>query len=231
MAKIKTEKGNLYFSHKALYLGRKKINKAVAKQNLLDFNAVAKQNNLSFGLLYGTLLGAIRENDFIEHDEDIDLFILDEQRQVLYNLLFKLKEIGFEVARYDRRGLISIIRNNEYIDIYIFKKYIKNVRICCGECVIEKFLEQTTTLNFLTESFTVPKDYLEYLVFQYGRDWQTPIAYSDFKVKKNTIIFCEIKERIKYYLPDFIFYPLIKQNEKQFIDSFFKKVELNSINL
>ena len=34
----------------------------------------------------------------------------------------EMDEIGFKVARYDRRGLLSIIRKGEYIDLYFFKK-------------------------------------------------------------------------------------------------------------
>lgn len=35
-----------------------------------------RENNISYWLDFGTLLGAIRENDFIQHDNDIDLGIL-----------------------------------------------------------------------------------------------------------------------------------------------------------
>ena len=136
MQKIKTPIGVYSFSPKILYVGRKKIDKQIAKQNLSDFNSIANKNNLKFGLIYGTLLGAIREHDFIDHDEDIDLFVLSEQRDLLFNMLFELRKCDFEVVRYDRRGLISIMKNNEYIDIYIFTPLQKGVRVCCGECVV-----------------------------------------------------------------------------------------------
>jgi hypothetical protein len=231
MAKIATKNGIYHFKPKTLFVGLKKINRSIAKQNLLDFNRIAKENNLPFGLIYGTLLGAIRENDFIEHDEDIDLYILGEYNEIILNLLFVLRNNGFEVARYDRRGLISIIRNDEYIDIYIFHKFEKGVRICCGECVLEKHIIDTTHIDFLTESFMIPRDYLGYLQFQYGSDWKVPIHYTDFKVKKSVIFLMKIKERMKYILPDSLFSLFVLGLEKKTIQSFYNKVKLNEIKL
>ena len=69
------------------------------------------------------MLGAVREKDFIDHDEDIDLGADYKDVDKFLLMLFELRENAFEVARWDDRGLISIIRNNEYIDIYFFKKY------------------------------------------------------------------------------------------------------------
>jgi len=52
----------------------------------------------TFGLIYGTLLGAIRENNFIEDEEDINIFILNENKEVfliryLGNLLFLIQKM------------------------------------------------------------------------------------------------------------------------------------------
>jgi len=225
MQKIKTPIGVYSFSPKILYVGRKKIDKQIAKQNLSDFNSIANKNNLKFGLIYGTLLGAIREHDFIDHDEDIDLFVLSEQRDLLFNMLFELRKCDFEVVRYDRRGLISIMKNNEYIDIYIFTPLQKGVRVCCGECVVEKYLFNTISLNFLSESILVPADYEEYLQFQYGKDWTTPVYYTDFKVSKITMFVFFMKEKIKYCLPDILFNKFVKRLEKKAIDRFFRRLE------
>jgi hypothetical protein len=231
MEKIKTNNGNYYFTSQALYIGRKKINREVAKQNLLDFKRFSDKYQFSFGLIYGTLLGVIRENNFIEHDEDTDIFILEEQRNELLDLLFELRKIGFEVIRYDRRGLFSIMRNNEYIDIYIFRKFKKGIRICGGECIIERFLLETTSVEFLSETFNIPKDYLDFLFFQYGPDWRIPVVYSDFNIKSVKRLFIVIKEQIKNWLPDFLYFKLAEKNERKNINMFYQKLEQRSINL
>jgi len=237
MEKVVTPLGAYYFSSKILYLGRKKINRQIAKQNLTDFNRIAQKNKLNFGLLYGTLLGAIREHDFIEHDEDIDLFVLSEQRDLLLQMLFELRAHGFEVVRYDRRGLISIMKDNEYIDLYIFSPLKEGVRTCCGECVPEKYLLNTIIYDFLSEDIRIPADYEEYLLFEYGPGWRTPVYYTDFKVSKLATILMFIKEKIKYSLPDVLFYKYVQSLEKKLMDKFDLKMDefikynqLNPIN-
>ena len=135
---IKTNRGKYIHEQKVLYLGIKQIDKVQANCNLQLLKSILSKNNINFGFIYGTLLGAIREHDFITHDEDIDLFMLEEYKERFYSCLFLLRENGFEVIRDDRCGLISIMRNNEYIDFYIFKKYKPGIRICSGLCILEK---------------------------------------------------------------------------------------------
>ena len=49
------------------------MNEANAKKLLFTVADVLEDVGLEFFLDFGTLLGAIREQKFIEHDEDIDL--------------------------------------------------------------------------------------------------------------------------------------------------------------
>ena len=46
----------------------KKFDKNIAKENLLDIKKIFDENNLFFYLANGTLLGAVRDNDFIEYE-------------------------------------------------------------------------------------------------------------------------------------------------------------------
>ena len=90
-----------------LYLGVKKINKKQAKENLLLLKSIADKSGLCFALAFGTALGAVREHDFIEHDEDIDLWVHYSQKDLLLSLLFELRENGFEVL--DGIGEVSFL--------------------------------------------------------------------------------------------------------------------------
>ena len=56
------------------------IDSSIAKQNLLDFKTILDKNNVKFLLMHGTLLGAIREQNFIKHDIDIDTCTLEEEK-------------------------------------------------------------------------------------------------------------------------------------------------------
>jgi len=172
---INTNQGEYSYEVQEFILGTKKLDREIAKKNLLDFKKCFDNANISFGLIYGTLLGAIRENNFIEHDEDIDIFVLDEDREKVLNILFELKKLGLVVGRYSAEDdLISFIRDGEYIDIYFFKKSMMGYRIGNGSIIKEKYLENLVKIDFLGEKFLVPKDSKKLLKEIYGNDWETP---------------------------------------------------------
>lgn len=225
MPQIKTLNGNISYKIHPLYLGVKKINKDVARENLLLFKRIVENNGILFGLIGGTLLGAVREHDFIEHDEDIDLFFKEEDKQSFLCLLPRLLREGFSIARYDRRGLLSIIRKGEYIDLYFFSDYGSGIRICSGWCIPEHFLLEYTTLCFQDSQFIVPKDYVAYLKFEYGENWLIPIPYTDFNVSLWKAKFFEIKEHIKGLLPDLIYFYLVRKSEGKLKDNYLCRIE------
>ena len=135
-----------------------------------------------FLLAYGTLLGAVREHDFITHDEDIDLIMMKKDMPKFLSLLFELRENGFEIARYESRGFLSIIRNGEYIDFYFFDDYPKNPSLsyCCMDIYPKALLEDTAPIEFQGAIFQAPRDYIKYLEFNYGSSSHTPIPYVNF---------------------------------------------------
>ena len=221
---IQTSTAKIFYKVKPLYLGVKRINKIKASNNLLLLKRLLDSEGISFGLIAGTLLGAVREQDFIEHDEDIDLFFLNEGKECVVNLLPRLLNEGFEVARYDRRGLLSIIRDGEYIDMYFFSLINENVRSCCGWCIPNIFLTDTTNIQFKGELFCVPKDYIKYLEYEYGDDWQIPIPWTDFKVPLWKKKIYELKEKVKYSLPQFVFDRLSIRAETKMMNKYKEKL-------
>ena len=56
-----------------LFPGVKRIDKEIAFENLCLLKSILDANGIKFQLAFGTLLGVVREHDFIDHDEDIDL--------------------------------------------------------------------------------------------------------------------------------------------------------------
>jgi len=171
---IMTDNGIYSYEEVELYEGRKLLNPEIGKKNLLDFKKVMEKHGIVFGLWFGTLLGAVREKNFIEYDEDIDIFVLNEDRQKVLNALFDLEKIGLKVARYnEKKGLLSIIRDDEYIDIYFYRKVLNTRRM--GINTLEaKYLEHMDTLDFLGDVFPVPANVEEVLTVLYGEDWRVP---------------------------------------------------------
>jgi phosphorylcholine metabolism protein LicD len=225
MAKILTSTGiSLYYKNRVLY-GQKQINKPVAFENLVLLKKIFEESNIPFMLIAGTLLGAIREHDFITHDEDIDLAFLIEDKSKVIDVLPRIIEEGFSIVRYDRRNLLSVMRNNEYIDFYFFKKEEIYLRRCNGWLIPAKFLENTTEFFFKGVPFSVPKDYVEYLKYEYGETWRTPIKWFDYGISKRLWLKIYVKERSKEFLPDCLLDYFARKAEKKFEKKFRKKIE------
>lgn len=61
--------------------GEKKRNKLLHENGIRildDFNAVMSRSGINYSLIFGTLLGAVREHGFIKHDLDIDVAVWKE---------------------------------------------------------------------------------------------------------------------------------------------------------
>lgn len=225
MPKIKTPKGYLRYRTIPLYEGIKLIDKQKAEENLHVLMPVLERYGIKPQLAFGSLLGAMREHDFITHDEDIDLNILEEENEKFFCALHELKELGFEIARYDRRGLLSIIRNGEYIDFYIFSPYRDGLRYCSGTIIPEKFIEDLVTMQFKGETFYIPRETEEYLIFEYGTNWKVPVVWNNYNMSKWSRIKFMLKERMKDYIPDALFFKLVIPAEKSLYNKYYNKLK------
>ena len=215
MPKIKTTNGIIHYKTIPLYCGFTRIDKIIEEENLLLFKEVMDKNNIPFIFLGGTLMGAVREKDFIEHDDDIDLGIDIKYLQSVIDLLPTFIERGFEIARYDRHCIISIIRKGQYVDLAFFEKYNETTSSCSGWLVLTRFLDNTCYIDFKGQQYLAPKDYKDYLRCEFGDNWMTPIAYFDFNQPKWKIAIIKLSEKIKGILPDFIYFPLKRRAEKK----------------
>ena len=60
--------GDGFFRRRREKRGRRgRLDKKISKENLLIFKKIADKNGLKFWLSFGTLLGAVREKDFIDY--------------------------------------------------------------------------------------------------------------------------------------------------------------------
>lgn len=203
---ILTPKGKYEYKPIIVYEGIKRIDKQKAKENLLLFKEIANKNGLFFGLAFGTFLGAMREHDFIDHDEDIDLFVLNEYKEIFLSMLFELRDNGFEVIRYDRRGdLCSIMRNGEYIDILFFRKINENVRLAQSYFLPSQFVEEVAQYDFQGEKFNGTKDGTDFLLYWYGENWNVPIQRDDFNLPIWKKAIAKIKWVVYENLPNWVF--------------------------
>lgn len=153
------------------------INKDSASHLLLSCKKVMDQHNIPFLLVFGTLLGAYRDNDFIGHDEDVDIALFEKDLPKISALINDgyFKAYGINLIRRDGDILISLQYKNDYIDLYFFKDSGAQYR--CGGHYIERSQidKPNTTINFLGANFKTVNNVEVYLAEKYGNDWRTPI--------------------------------------------------------
>jgi lipopolysaccharide cholinephosphotransferase len=151
----------------------KPIDVAVAKENLDLFNYMANKKNLKFIVLFGTLLGIHRDKNLIPYDSDVDVAIRDYDVQTLIYTIKELKRKGFTIARYEKDSLVSIIRNDCYIDIYIFHKQETNYTLNIWDLEFKDF-DGKTEVVLDGKPYKTVAEIEKTLCKFYGKDWMVP---------------------------------------------------------
>jgi len=177
---------------------------SVRKKEFLKICDILENLNINFFLQTGILLGAIRENDLIKWDWDIEISVFESDFFPKIDLVAEeLKKNNFKVEKISKKAKESKI---DFIGTYpkevtgytIFSwnySKINNHYWRKGFIVPSKFLNKFTKINFLGRKFNCPYNPEEYLKYAYG-DWKKPLRTSNkdvyfskkFKSKKNFII-------------------------------------------
>lgn len=218
MAKLKTSKGFLEYRRHLLYFGDKVINKSKMTENLQILSAYLDKIDINWGPAFGTLIGIVRNDDYQPWKPVFDIYILKEDEERFKDVLWLLKEDGFELVRYERRGLYYLKRNFEYIKVFVLHKISSNVRHTGGvDFIHEKYLQNTVKWDFKGIDLNIPAMVDEYLEFQYGADWVTPkqtVTYNWSLVER---LWHWTETLIQDHLPDGIYYSwLYHHRQKDF---------------
>lgn len=155
----------------------KKITFDQAKNILFFAKELLDEKQIEFCLIYGTLLGAIREKSFISHDYDVDIYIEDEQ--ALLNAIPEFYARGFKLCRVVQHRLYSFMVDGVYIDLYIYGKAPFPFNLWCywlaGDIMPKKLFTGKEEIDFLGGRFKVPQNPENIISFLYGKSWRTPI--------------------------------------------------------
>lgn len=145
-------------------------------KGLIEIKKILESNNIEYFLSGGTLLGAVREKNFIRWDWDVSLYLKTEdvfdKRQLLFCLF---KDAGFKVDGFDES-----YKNLKYVIYKYNTKYEiagywleGSTRYRSAWKIPAHFFEDVQTIGFLGEVYPCMTPAEAYLEYTYG-DWRTP---------------------------------------------------------
>jgi len=161
--------------------------KEQAVKNLNDIKIILDELGITFWLDGGTLLGAYRDKDFCDGDEDdIDLCSWDNYLYLMDKIIDRAVELGFTI-HHKWELEIALKRNGSKIDLFFNRKNKKDAythlydgdRIAKYVVIPVGFYENLVPINFYGISFLSPSPIEEYLTLKYG-DFNTKIHRKDY---------------------------------------------------
>ena len=152
------------------------MNRELAREYLLTVREILQKHNIKFCLVFGTLLGAVRDGDFIKGDKDIDLITYEEDAEAKLPAIRDLQGAGFKVIRtnpYDNS--FQIMQKLIGIDFGSAWRYKERMWRYGRFFEPRDFFSELIEWPFLGTKFLIPKNYIEYLeLHYYGERWKTP---------------------------------------------------------
>lgn len=151
-----------------------KISKKQAKIALQDLIEAFDMYNIPLFVISGTLLGILREDNFLGHDTDLDTGVFDN---IDINKMIEVvqKKGCFLVLPNRTKSCLRVKHiNGTPIDIFI---HYRTTNDYFHEGVKVRWHNSPFTLkaiNFNGITVHIPNDPTKYLVENYGRDWNVP---------------------------------------------------------
>jgi lipopolysaccharide cholinephosphotransferase len=158
------------------------MDKQVAFENLLVIRDLFAEHGIPMFLTFGTLLGALREKDFIDHDDDVDVGVFERDRDAIMALMPELEKRGFKLLYVRGERLYKFERRTTELDFFVAasKRTLRGRRWDLeGKATIAaRHLDRLDEIEFLGHRFPVPHDALGVVRSLYGRTWNVPIPDS-----------------------------------------------------
>jgi phosphorylcholine metabolism protein LicD len=151
-----------------------KMNLEAMQLNVKEFKQVMDRHDIKTVLIFGTLLGVMRQGSLIENDSDFDVFCFTSDYLKWADAKEELKDRGFVVP--DRHPLQDdfVIRMGEKIDINWItpfgKFYIYNDDIYYPKYYFDNLVK----IQLFEEKFDMPYNWEQLLTDLYGTDWRIP---------------------------------------------------------
>lgn len=165
---------------------------------IIKLEEILRTNNIPYNVVFGTMLGAVREKGFIKNDLDIDIAIWhDEVNERLTEILqqngcHKVRSIKTDNGDFGMEETYSILGVN--VDFFHFYKteenelpytcvYIRRDAVEPGNLNHNKWMpiqlflpmsREITYTQFESIQVPIPVNAIEFLEARYGQNWRTP---------------------------------------------------------
>ena len=151
-----------------------------AAERLIDIKRILDQLGAVFFIASGTSLGAVRDGQFIEWDDEMDMGSV-----IGLNGLDE-KTINRGIAAFEDNGYyVHVDRSSRHIGVHVVKGSIRADWTChriVGDSVFQypgvrtplELFTQLKEIDFIGEKFLVPNPPEKYLETKYGSNWATP---------------------------------------------------------
>ena len=141
-------------------------------------------------LCYGTLLGAIRDEGFIPHDDDVDMLYFhtstnrDQMMRDRLTVLEKFKDAGYKI--WDSGTNFHVTPKGHTVGIDLFPCWTEGAYT---SLMMEKYIYRTIKTSILKpisstplygETYNAPNDSKTFLQERYGTDWSVSNPYHEW---------------------------------------------------
>lgn len=164
--------------------GGKEMSIEMAKQDLFEIKEILDKLKIKFFLVHGTLLGAIREKNFIRGDIDIDLRMFAKDWFLGICKHFKVRNFNCTVVkRYPDKVAKLKLTKRVQTDLMLEYCYpLENVYIVLSMWHYDRsvitpaeYYKEDCFINFLGKQFRVPDKAEDLLRLIYGDNWMTSV--------------------------------------------------------
>lgn len=148
---------------------------------------------IDYFICFGTLLGAVREHDFIKHDDDLELGVFSDQ--YYSQLAGKFEEAGFKKqyryymadSRIPNEGFVEKYSNGYiHFDLFVFSRdkeniwcwsYLKDEANILNAIKLQWKNTGLKCIEFQGQTVPVPVEPEKFLESLYGNTWNVPCVY------------------------------------------------------
>jgi len=161
----------------------------LARKDILKVKKALDEAGISYFLMFGTLLGAIRDKDLISYDKDMDFGILYEDSAKLEKAKKIFEKHGIELEAMKKKRPYTpaelfvffgkTVWGIEFMTMYLIGDTYWHIDSsdCRGARLVpikREHLDTLEEIDFLGTKFSVPSNPEELLEKWYGSKWRIP---------------------------------------------------------